>query len=369
MHRENNIFYKAVKKDENHTTELFCNLLKYDFIRNYLLNFFNLPVEKIRYEDIDTQKRIGNIQPDILIKNDDVYCFFEIKIKDSDLQESQIEDYLKELKKEKDRKEIKMIYLIPQDYKYKDSINEIIEKEENVIKEQKSFVTRRYWEDFIRQIENSDLPKGSLLVQEFIAFLKNVLKKQDLSITLNLEEMALLQNPKDLIVAKNLLEKLYKIIDKVAFNTVEKYNDKHKNNKIDFESYDTNNEYSVYFVFEKDKNIDKKDKYILFFGLWFSIIEKHPNCINYLFSYGVNTSKNDEDTFDDKYIKNFTNEKNYETNNKDKEDCYKIKENIVKAGTWRLTKIDKYDFATENEEALINKISQELLDTLQKIIN
>lgn len=335
MHRENNIFYRAVKKDENHTTDLFCNLLKYDFIRDYLLKFFKLPVENLEYENIDTQKKIeeNKKQPDIIIKNKDIYCFFEIKVKNSKLQSSQINEYLSELEKEKEKL---MIYLIPEDYKFENEINTGIKN--------KDYAKIYYWEDFIRYIENSDLSQSNILISEFITFLKSVLGKQDLSLTLNLEEMTLLQNPKDLIVAKNLLNKLYDIIDESAkkvelhFKSKITIYDQTKRNEI-------SNEYAVYFT-------DKDEKYILFFGLWFDMVK--DDITKYgdkLMCFGV--SIDDEDYDFNKYSEKF---KGIFT---DKNFKYK---------GWLLSNFDKYILATDKEDKLIQNISQKLIDIIEKLL-
>ncbi len=345
MHRENNIFYKAIKKDENHTTELFCNLLKFDYIRNLLLNFFNknslvnIPIETLKYESINTQIRIkeNNKQPDIVIENQHFYCFFEIKVKNSDLQESQITDYPAELEKYEKNKKIKLIYLIPNNYKYEDTIiEEVINK--------KKYADIFYWEDFLKYIENTDLPKSNILISEFITFLKLVLGKQDLSLTLNLEEMALLQNPKDLINAKNLLNKLYDIIDDSSQKVVDYFEAKikifsqTKRNEI-------SNEYAVYFT-------DEDEEYILFFGLWFDMVE--DDITKYgdkLMCFGV--SIDDEDYNFGRYAEKF-------------KTLYKSKS--FEANNWLLSHFDKYALANEDETKLIENISKKLIYTIEKLL-
>ncbi len=332
MHRDNNIFYRAVKKDENHTTDLFCNLLKYDFIRDYLLKFFKLPVENLEYENIDTQKKIeeNKKEPDITIKNKDIYCFFEIKVKNSQLQSSQINEYLSELEKEEKKL---LIYLIPENYNFKNEINKGIKN--------KDYAKIYYWEDFIRYIENSDLPQSNILISEFIAFLKSVLGKQDLSLTLNLEEMALFQNPKDLIIAKSLLDKLYKIIDE----SVKQVDAKLQNKISNTIKYDDENQYGVMFK-------DKENQNLLFFALWFGVYNRNNDCSDYLFCYGIGDETSDE-PFIDKYVKRF---KEFGVN-----EC---------AGSkgWQIKNFDKYDLAIDKENELIENISKKLIYTIEKLL-
>jgi len=345
MHRDNNIFYKVVKKDENSVTDLFCNLMKYDFIRNVLLGFFNnrkninIPIDEIIYENINTQKRIEefNKQPDIIIENTNFYCFFEIKIKDSDLQSSQVNEYITQLEKYQNIKKINIIYLIPKGYKYEKNI-------ETEVILHKEYAEIFYWEDFIRYIENTDLSKGSLIVSEFISFLKDVFGKHDLLLTLNLEEMSLFQNPKDLVVAKSLLSKLHKIID-VSAEKVKLY----FTENVTFDKVcDTENEYGYNFYY-----VDEK-KHLLFFGLWFSLVEDYLNLSDYFLCYGLNiSSDNGDEYFEKKYIENFKKLDNYE-----------------KAGDWLIKNFEgKYTLAKDDDNKIIEDISNTLIETIIKLMN
>lgn len=354
MHRGDTIFFKAVKEDENHTTELFCNLLKYDFVRNVFLSFFNkeqnvnIPIENIEYENIDTQTSFGenNKRPDIVIKTNDYKCFFEIKTnKNTDLQDSQLKEYPEELKKSNNKN---LIFITPKNYKHQDSIDKL-KKEKSFysideLEKEKSFVQSFYWEDFIRYIEKTDLIKTNILVSEFITFLKNVIEKQDLFLTLNLEEMALLQNPKDLIVAKRLLSKLYKIIDEVGKKVKEELD-------INVQKENDENEYAFYFK-DKDKN------YLLYFGLWFSMIENsekiegNKDYNNYFLCYGVYNGDDDDYSFG-KYADIFSKKYNNEYFN------YQ---------DWLLNSFDKYDFAEQDEDILIDNISKQLIEVIKKLL-
>ena len=207
-----------------------------------------------------------------------------------------------------------------------------------------------YWEDFIKYIENTDLAESDIYnISEFIAFIKLVLGKQDLSLTLNLEEMALLQNPKDFAVAKTLLPKLEKII----IESAEKVKVHFEEEKINYELCDTKNEFACYF-YAKNNN-----KYLLFFGLWFSIIKYFPELSDYLFCYGLNTetttkegeyqTTDGEYLFEEEYIEKFRN-----------------KNNIV-AGSFLIDNFNKYDLAHDEEKDLIDNISEILIDTIEKL--
>lgn len=356
MHRENSIFYKAVKKDENHTTELLCNLFKYKYLRDILLDFFKfeknnikLPIDKIKYEHINTQKRLSlktkdgqkKIQPDIIIENTECYSFFEIKTDNNRvLEDTQQKDYFDKLK-ETSNKKLFLIYLVPKDYK-----NEFKKEIRIAIEENKAnglFAKIFYWEDLIKYMESLDLQEGNLIISEFISFLKNIFKKQDLSLTLNLKEMALLFNPSNLIITKNLLNKLYQIIDISSEKVINHFKGKvsiYSKTKKD----SVTNEYAVYFI-------DREEDYILFFGLWFDMVEKEPKYGNSLLCYGISIDDTDYDF--KKYSNNF-------------KKVWAKEE--VKYGGWLLNNFNNYDLANENEEKVIKNISEILINTIEKLL-
>jgi hypothetical protein len=85
MKRDDNIFYRLTKENENSTTELLCNLLRTKYIRNICLKFFGIPdkiIEGITIHNINTQKlsRTEGI-PDIIIQDTDCYYIIENKIR------------------------------------------------------------------------------------------------------------------------------------------------------------------------------------------------------------------------------------------------------------------------------------------------
>ncbi len=249
------------------------------------------------------------------------------------MQSSQINEYLSELEK-KEKKQ--MIYLIPENYKYEKDINE-------VIKNKKNYAEIYYWEDFIRYIENSDLPQSNILISEFIAFLKSVLGKQDLSLTLNIEEMVLLQNPKDLVIAKNLLNKLYDIIDESSQKVVEHFGQKIKIYE-QTKRKEISTEYAVYFT-------DEDGEYVLFFGLWFAMIEDNIEKFgNKLMCFGVSI---EDDYGFSKYSEAFKKT---------------FKNNSFETGGWLISSFDKYILAKDDDELIIKEISNTLISTIEQLI-
>ena len=83
MTRENNIFYRLTKENENTTTELLCNLLRTKYIRNICLRYFDISeeiIENISIENISTQKSFDKEGIlDIIIQNKDSYYIIGIK--------------------------------------------------------------------------------------------------------------------------------------------------------------------------------------------------------------------------------------------------------------------------------------------------
>ncbi len=331
MHRENNIFYKTVLKDENHVTELFCNLLKYKYVRDSVLRFFTfkvsyLPIDSIEYEHIDTQKKIeeNNKRPDIEINNKACRCFFEIKTdKNRKLEKSQTTDYLNELSKnKKENQAVFMIYLVPKNYKFEEDIK-------GAIDQKKVHANLFYWEDLLKHVEDFELEKSNIFISEFKSFILNILGRNSANLTLNLKEMTLFSHPYDLAVANSALKKIKSIIEATAEIVC-------NNKNINYLLHDKDHEYIVYF---KDKN----DKYILFFGLWFEIIINNNEIpSDYLFCYGVGDESSD-DPFYNKYVNKFK-----EIENKD---------DLKNIGGWCFNKFDKFMFSEENDEVLIKKLS------------
>jgi hypothetical protein len=343
MHREDSIFYKTVLKDENHITDLFCNILKYKYIRDSVLRFFTfeenyLPIDSIEYEHIDTQKRIdeNNKQPDIEINNSKCRCFFEIKTdKNRKLEKSQTTDYFKELSKnKKEKQEVFMIYLVPQNYKFEEEIKVAIDQKE-------VYANLFYWEDLLKYIEDIELDKSDIFISEFKSFILNILGKNSANLILNLKEMTLFNHPYDLAVANSTLKKIKSIIIATTEAVC-------NNKNINYLLHDKDHEYIVYF---KDEN----EKYILFFGLWFELI-LNDSSLNpdYIFCYGVGDETSDE-PFYDKYVKNFM----------------KLEGIITSKETkgWWFNKFDKYMFSEEDDNVLIEKLSKFIKSKIDEIMN
>ena len=67
--------------NENFGTELLCNTMRFDSLRRALVALFFTDEcsSKIGVNDIDTQVSLDEGRPDLVVENDDVYAFIELK--------------------------------------------------------------------------------------------------------------------------------------------------------------------------------------------------------------------------------------------------------------------------------------------------
>jgi len=169
--RDNNCFYKVADKDENTVTELLVNLMNKKYIRDLLLETLNVNrdvIQKIKYEDITTQYTIKNgKRPDIVISNNETLIFIENKIySNTDLQQSQFENEYPEVLINSQKKNRKLIFIIPRSYTH------IIEIK-NSKNEFKDYLDIEiiYWENLLGALINADIAKDNPLINHMIQFI------------------------------------------------------------------------------------------------------------------------------------------------------------------------------------------------------
>lgn len=197
-HRENNIFYRVLGNEDS-VTEMFCNLLMFKPFREQFLSRILEKIKKIHtqdkalnnltgltYDDIDTQIAIEEGRPDIVILNEKIKIFIEVKItKYRELTDNQPEGYLADLgNKENANKTVALFFLIPQGYYHIEEIKKRWQewtkgnkgKENqpqwllwsNNIEEDSFFI---YWEDIRDIIRDSQLDALNPIFQQFTVFL------------------------------------------------------------------------------------------------------------------------------------------------------------------------------------------------------
>jgi hypothetical protein len=164
--REKSIFYNLTDENENATTELLCNLCIYDEYREIIFNILGLNNFDIYFDDIQTQKQIPKKRkkPDITIENNEAMIFIENKI-NAGLLKSQIKTYPDELNRSNKKK--KMIYLVPNNHKCIETINELSQKYD--------FITLVRWEELVNKLEKYNKSKSSEIITESTKYFNKVL--------------------------------------------------------------------------------------------------------------------------------------------------------------------------------------------------
>jgi hypothetical protein len=274
MIEDNFHIFQNIATNENQITEVFCNFLHYKGFRSSFLETFLPEINKnlIDSQDLKTQTRIENFQPDLIISNDNIELFFEIKVANAPLQETQINDYHKYL--EKLDKKTALCFILPKDYHEISKIKTLTLENEKV-----SII---YWSDIITLIEEQNLNNSSQLFNEFLKLLKDWFEHKKITFTINQLKIMF-----DKEIPKTLLE-LFEIIEQVKKNISE-------NNEIIISKAKTSYEHGFYV-----RNEDGKQ--LFFFGIWYKLWEEtgKPLCITNLNSQ---STKEYSETFDD-YFKN-----------------------------------------------------------------
>lgn len=274
MSRPDNIFHNIIR-DENSTTELFCNLMKYKLFRDgFLSSFLTENVDDLSFDIFDTQKRSEQGQPDIEISNELIKIIIEVKInKGTQLTENQPRGYIEDLMKSNQK--IKwMIFLVPKDYKHVNEIKNNID--ESLINNPSTFNYRIInWEDIISIIESNELDKLNPIFSEFVSLLKDWYISKPIRFEWR-EIMYLFTDeiPKELKKLKDLVDQ---VIKKTMLPSI----------TYQWSRTEGLKEYGVYF-----KN--SKNQEVLFFGIWLEFWEykKKPLC------FGVKSSKYPKEVID-----------------------------------------------------------------------
>lgn len=166
--REENLFYKLADKDnENVTSELLCNLcLINSKYKKIILESLCIDNNLVNSEDIDTQKAIPgeNKIPDIFIENKNVIILIENKVsRFRKLEISQITVYPKYLTKMRKSKKVKLIFLIPDEYKDEKKIMQTRKKYD--------FIEIVYWEEVLKKMKKLK----SEILEESIYYFEEIL--------------------------------------------------------------------------------------------------------------------------------------------------------------------------------------------------
>ena len=213
--REENIFYRLTSDNEDATTELLCNLCRFEEFKKVIFDTLNINNDHFSYNDINTQYVIPrkNKRPDIIIENMKTKIFIENKIfKHRRLGKSQLTEYPKYLKSIND-KEIKLIYLVPKGYKYYDSIINA--------KQLFNFISITYWDDLLENMQEKNQILKSELLTESIVFFKKILNTIP-EINYTGEEIKIMTDLKQLVFECTVMGKTLELFSNVIEQLVDK---------------------------------------------------------------------------------------------------------------------------------------------------
>lgn len=165
-----NIFDKLVY-NENTLTELLRNMLRFDDFRRIFLNLIEHPNQEINFEHISAQQGITNGRPDLIISNNQVDIYIEIKIQDAFLTDNQPLGYLKSLHSRKSKKYRSLVLLIPSDYKHLSEYKNRLDAWNTLVSDDiaTKIIT---WTDLIHVIQQFQLHSGNPILAEFTNLLK-----------------------------------------------------------------------------------------------------------------------------------------------------------------------------------------------------
>jgi len=317
--RLKNLFYR-VAKDENSTTEILCNLMNFKIFREKFLAIFLSPelINKISFEDFETQVRLNEGQPDIIIENEIIKVIIEIKTeKYTTLTDNQPEGYINNLLTQKIENKW-LIFILPKGYIYEKNITDKLSTRSYIFRQYRrgnplclptqqgnhrglslqnteEFVdgclvsindgnpsdqTKKqiicwdiiYWEDIIEAIESNGLNELNQIINEFYNFLRIWYIPE--RVKFDYPEIKTMYSSE----IPDILTKLAKIVDEV-YRKASDY-DPYLITQRRFPP----DEYGIYF-YRKDQKGEKYE--ILFFGIWFPVWKEKnlPVCFGVHDSY------------------------------------------------------------------------------------
>jgi hypothetical protein len=174
MPRAANIFYNLVT-DENSTTELLCNLMRFSAFRTPFLRQFlsETAATEVAWEDFDTQVGIaGSGRPDLQIWTKDFVALIEIKVAPGvGLTANQPKEYIEFLCNQNAR-ECWLVFLVPKGWQYIRDLERSLEKtagaENSGAKVQSRII---FWDDVLEAIEKNDLALLNPFLHDFYELL------------------------------------------------------------------------------------------------------------------------------------------------------------------------------------------------------
>lgn len=273
-------------ENENNVSTLVVNLIKkYPIFENKWKNFLNIDnIDSIETEIPLKRKKQEYGRIDIYIENDSNEILIENKIwRYRELTPNQPSNYIKYVEDEEDKKDNKLIFLLPKHYHH-----------ENELKNKKLSI--KYWEDFIAELKKDDFHKINIFIKEFIEFMENILSIS--YIHLSASEKRLLNKKGIRMKSQNIpqiMKKLIEIINSVIEGGKIKISNNSKPTEYDGYGYELKLENSELFIW---------------FGIEYDIWEKYESPI---IIWIESMSSEEEKTLQDEGFEYYTNEENNDT--------------------------------------------------------
>lgn len=248
MGRPRNIFYQLIN-DENHHSDLLCNMLYFDATRSVLENMLGMsPIKPERIETRITTDGTGN--PDIVYQDEDKAFLIEVKTTVwRTLTDHQPISYLEYLSNMRSKTK-KLFFLIPIGYPHLREINDRLEKAGRPDTD----VTFLYWEDIYSTLrKRTDL---HYVEEQFLDCIRDDFEYGEVSMT---------EDEKNLLVRNDIwvvLDKVRKIINNV-------YMELKKENQIAVTEVinEEGDDYGFYII-------DKNNKIAFWAGMWEPVARK-----------------------------------------------------------------------------------------------
>lgn len=258
MPRPSNIFHNVVTNEDS-TTELFCNLLRFAAFRYAFLKLFlsDELISNITWEDIDTQFDLsGSGRADLVIQSGDVSALVEIKTTyGRALTENQPAGYLQYLSRSAAR-ETWLVFLVPGKWSHRQELNDRLHSASaHAPRVNTKLIT---WEEVMGIIEDNDFRLLSPVVNDFSGLIASRIAPTPVVFTKK-EVLVLFSNE-----IPAALSKLRKLVDDIQVLCTS-YNVRPSKNK---------DEYGFYMF-------DADGKEVFWFGLWLSFWERHGTPLSF----------------------------------------------------------------------------------------
>lgn len=234
--------FQNVANNEDSITELLTNFLYFKSFRDLFFSQFlpNLNLcNEITHEDLSTQQSIKNFRPDIVISTDTFEIFFEVKVQDAPLMETQKSDYQAYLNDLTD-KQTHLCFIIPIDYHELQTLQNLAKQKD---------VSIIFWPEIIKLIVTNQLSESSQLFNEFYKFLKYWFEPKRISFS---NKQLKLMYSKEI---PEITTKLYSLIDEVKKRIL-------GDERLHVSKTKTSSEFGFYVD-------DKENNGFLFFGIWY----------------------------------------------------------------------------------------------------